>query len=93
MSDNNTPNQETFFEFPCKFPIKVMADANHEVIEYITNVLEENIEDSENIEFKTKNSKSGNYISITATFEAKSKIQLDTIYRKISSHPNVRMVL
>lgn len=87
------PSQDTFFEFPCRFPIKIMANPNKDVARFVLDILEKNIENSENIEFSTRDSKTGKYISITAIFTATSKAQLDALYTEISAHPEVHMVL
>ncbi|APC97541.1 HP0495 family protein [Francisella frigiditurris] len=86
-------NQETCFEFPCQFPIKIMANPQKETVNFILSVFEKHVPEHNKIEFKTRESKSGKYISITATFEAQSKEQLDNIYREISAHPEIHMVL
>ncbi|AIT08659.1 lipoate regulatory protein YbeD [Candidatus Francisella endociliophora] len=94
MSDKaNDKQQETFFEFPCEFPIKIMANPQKETVEAILNVFEKHVPNHDKIDFKTKESKTGKYISITAIFTADSKEQLDNIYKEISSHPEVHMVL
>lgn len=94
MSDkNNDSQQKTFFEFPCQFPIKIMANPQKETVEAILNVFEKYVPNHEKIDFKTKESKTGKYISITAIFTADSKEQLDNIYKEISGHPEVHMVL
>ena len=91
---NNTQQEkETFFEFPCKFPLKIMANPQKETVEFVLSVLEKNIENHQDIEFKTRESKTGKYISITAIFEAQSKQQLDKIYSEISAHSEIHMVL
>lgn len=84
---------QSFFEFPCQFPIKIMANPQKEVVEFILDTLEQWVDDPERIDFKTRESKTGKYISITATFEAKSKDQLDNLYRILSSHQEIHMVL
>jgi uncharacterized protein len=38
-------------------------------------------------------SRSGNYLSVTCTVRATSKAQLDALYREVTSHPWVKMVL
>ena len=86
-------SQDTFFEFPCRFPIKIMANPNKDVAKFVLDVLEKHIIDPENIEFSTRDSKTGKYISITAIFTATSKAQLDELYTEISSHPQIHMVL
>jgi putative lipoic acid-binding regulatory protein len=35
----------------------------------------------------------GNYLSLTVTVRATSREQLDNLYRALSSHPMVKMVL
>ena len=84
---------QSFFEFPCQFPIKIMANPQKEVVEFVLDTLEQWVDDPETIDFKTRESKTGKYISITATFEAKSKDQLDNLYRILSSHQEIHMVL
>lgn len=94
MTEKNiTDQKETFFEFPCKFPIKIMANPQKETTEAILSVFEKYVPEHDKIDFKTKESKTGKYISITAIFQADSKEQLDNIYKEISSNPEVHMVL
>jgi putative lipoic acid-binding regulatory protein len=38
-------------------------------------------------------SKAGNYLSLTCTLRATSKPQLDALYRELTSHPWVKIVL
>ncbi|WP_119344829.1 HP0495 family protein [Facilibium subflavum] len=96
--DDNIPNKaqqekETFFEFPCRFPIKIMANPQKEVAEFVLDVLEKHVDRPQDIEFSTRESKNGKYISITAIFEATSKQQLDDIYLALSGHDEIHMVL
>jgi len=86
-------NKETCFEFPCQFPIKIMANPQKETMEFILSVFEKYVPEHNEIDFTTKESKTGKYMSVTAIFEAQNKQQLDNIYLEISSHPEVHMVL
>jgi putative lipoic acid-binding regulatory protein len=47
--------------------------------------------DASSIELRT--SKGGNYLGVTLTVTATSREQLDDLYRKLSSHPMVKVVL
>jgi putative lipoic acid-binding regulatory protein len=38
-------------------------------------------------------SRNGNYLSVTATIRAESRPQLDALYRELTSHPMVSIVL
>ena len=40
-----------------------------------------------------RDSKAGNYLGITITINATSREQLDEIYRTLSTHPMVKVVL
>ena len=88
----NTQN-ETLIEFPCDFPIKVMGEAHvdftAEMIKTI-QALAPNF-DASNIEMRA--SAGGKYISLTCTVHVTSKLQLDNIYRALTAHPMVKVVL
>jgi putative lipoic acid-binding regulatory protein len=47
--------------------------------------------DASTIELRT--SKAGNYLGVTLTVNATSREQLDEIYRTLSTHPMVKVVL
>jgi putative lipoic acid-binding regulatory protein len=85
--------QETIFEFPCKFPIKIMANPKKGVEELVLETLNKHVENPEKIEFTVRESKTGKFVSITALFTATSKEQLNTLYEIFSKNPEVHMVL
>lgn len=93
LGQKNSLQNTTYFEFPCKFPIKIMANQEKKMVDFVLNTLEKYVLNAEQIKFKTRKSKTGKYISITATFEAISKEQLDNIYQALSKHPDIHMVL
>ena len=85
--------QKTNFTFPCTFPIKIIGLPNVGLEEFVKGTLEEHVEEPTSIDIKVRESSNGNYISVTATFTAHSKEQLDKIYRKMTAHKHVKMVL
>ena len=86
-------DEETLLEFPCRFPIKMMGrdrEAFHraalELVEsYAGAIPEEDV--------STSSSSKGNFVSITVTFTAESKAQVDTIYQTLHDHDLVLMVI
>ena len=86
-------NKDTFFEFPCQFPIKIMANSKKETTQSILSIFETYVLEYDKIDFRIKESRTCKYISITAIFEAQSKEQLNNIYKEISGHSEVHMVL
>ena len=84
---------ETFFEFPCQFPIKVMAHKDAKLMEIVRAALTAVGVNLDKIEIQTRESSGGQYVSVTAIFTAQSKEQLDQLYQILSTHPEIKMVL
>jgi len=42
---------------------------------------------------EVRQSRGGKYLSLTITVRAQSRAQLDAIYRELTSHPQVKVVL
>ncbi|MEO7339154.1 MAG: DUF493 family protein [Caldimonas sp.] len=87
------PVEQSLIEYPSQFPIKVMgenvdgfADAVIAVARAFDPLLE-----VESVESRL--SKAGKYRSLTVTITATSREQLDELYRTLSTHPLVKVVL
>ena len=86
-------NEESLIEYPCDFPIKVMGKSHPEFAETIVTVIRQfdNSVDAERIEVRP--SSGGNYTGLTVTVRAVNREQLDDIYRALTGHPMVKVVL
>ncbi|HEY1608383.1 MAG TPA: DUF493 family protein [Paraburkholderia sp.] len=93
MSNTQDGQNESLLEFPCDFPIKVMGKAHPEFQETIVTVIRgfDGSFDAQTIE--TRPSSSGNYTGLTVTVRATSRAHLDDIYRALTGHPMVKIVL
>ncbi|HTH62375.1 MAG TPA: DUF493 family protein [Paraburkholderia sp.] len=95
MSGSPAPveQSESLLEFPCDFPIKVMGKAHPEFQQTIVTVIRQfdGGFDAETIEVRP--SSSGNYTGLTVTVRATSRAHLDDIYRALTGHPMVKVVL
>ena len=85
--------EESLIEYPSAFPIKVMganaegfADAVIAIARRFDPVFEE-------ATVERRLSRAGNYLSLTVTIMATSREQLDELYRTLSTHPMVKVVL
>jgi uncharacterized protein len=85
--------QDTLIEFPCDFPIKVMGETHHDFTSEILKTIQTLIPDFDADNIEMRGSTSGKYISLTCTVHVTSKPQLDDIYRALSSHKMVKVVL
>lgn len=85
--------QETLIEFPCDFPIKVMGETHDAFSNTIVEVIRQHAPDFDASGIEMRASSGGRYISLTCTVPVTSKPQLDDIYRALTSHPSVKVVL
>lgn len=86
-------NAEPLLTFPCDFPLKVMGEMRPGFAEDIVRVVQEHAPEFSATAMEMRSSSSGRYISLTCTLRATSQQQLDALYRALSDHPQVKVVL
>jgi uncharacterized protein len=84
---------ETLLEFPCDFPLKIMGQRHDAFAQTVLEVVLRHAPDFDGNTMEMRPSSRGNYLSLTCTVRATSKPQLDDLYRELSSHPMVKVVL
>jgi hypothetical protein len=92
MSSGPDPDYSPL-SFPCAFPIKVMGRTQDGFAQAVLLVVQRHAPDFDAATLEMRASSGGNYLSLTATINATSRAQLDDLYRDLSSHPMVRLVL
>ncbi len=80
-------------QFPVDFPIKIMGARVDEFANDIAAVIIRHAPDFDVSTLELRSSSKGNYLGLTATIRATSRDQLDAIYRELTSHPLVKVVL
>ena len=89
MSEN-----KPLIEFPCTFPIKVMGINTSALITDVVAIVSLHCQGfNPDSDIKITPSTKGNYISVTATVNATSQQQLDTIYHALNKHDLVKFTL
>jgi uncharacterized protein len=86
-------SQETLIEFPCDFPIKVMGETHVNFTDEIIKTIQKQLPNFGANNIEMRGSSGGKYISLTCTVYVASKLQLDDIYRALTSHPMVKVTL
>lgn len=86
-------DQETLIEFPCDFPIKVMGETHVDFASEIVAAIQKLIPEFDANRVEMRGSSGGKYISLTCTVMVTSKPQLEDIYRALTAHPMVKVVL
>ena len=84
---------ESLIEYPCRFPIKVMGAKADGLVHAITLIAREFDPAFDASTIELRESKGGNYLGVTITINATSREQLDELYRTLSTHPMVKVVL
>ena len=85
--------KDSLIEYPSKFPIKVMGAKVDGFVHAVTLIAEQFDPTFDATTIELRPSKAGNYLGVTITVTATSREQLDDIYRALSSHPMVKVVL
>ena len=78
---------------PPRFPIKVMGANVEGFAEAVVRVAQQFDPGFDAASIETRPSKAGNYLGVTITITATSREQLDELYRTLSTHPMVKVVL
>ncbi|MBI3346790.1 MAG: DUF493 family protein [Burkholderiales bacterium] len=87
------PPDQSLIEYPSQFPIKVMGAHVEGFIEAIAHVARQFDPGFDAATIEQRPSKGGNYLGLTITITATSREQLDEIYRTLTTHPMVKVVL
>jgi putative lipoic acid-binding regulatory protein len=87
------PPEQSLIEYPSQFPIKVMGAHVDGFIEAIAHVARQFDPGFDAATIEQRPSKGGNYLGLTITITATSREQLDEIYRTLTTHPMVKVVL
>lgn len=92
-SDEAQARKDSLIEYPSQFPIKVMGNKVDGFVHAISLIAHhfDPAFDASTIELRE--SKAGNYLGVTITVTATSREQLDELYRTLSTHPMVKVVL
>ena len=87
------PPEQSLIEYPSRFPIKVMGLNVDGFVHAITSIAAQFDPAFDAATVELRPSKGDKYLGVTVTITATSRAQLDELYRTLSTHPMVKMVL
>ena len=89
----NAEAEPSLITYPSLFPIKVMGLQADGLVHAVTTIATafDPAFDASTVELRP--SKGGKYLGITITVTATNREQLDELYRTLSTHPMVKVVL
>ena len=86
-------SEQELLQFPCDFPIKVMGERVDGFVHAITHIAKQFDPGYDASTVELRESSTGKYLGVTITVRATSREQLDELYRTLTSHPMVKVVL
>jgi uncharacterized protein len=87
------PRTDSLIEYPSLFPIKVMGLKVDGMVHAVTAIAEQFDPTFDATTVELRESTGGKYLGVTLTVTATSREQLDELYRSLTSHPMVKVVL
>ena len=85
-------NENQILKFPCLFPLKVMGLNNEAFSSAVMAIFRKHL-GPDQLSSSSRTSSGEKYLSITVTFMAESRTQLDAIYEELNAHELVLMTL
>ncbi len=80
-------------EFPCIYPVKVMGADQGDFERLVIEIIQKHVSLAGEREVVRRPSRNGRFVSITVHVIAESQVQLDALYRELSAHERVLMML
>lgn len=87
------PPEQSLIEYPSQFPIKVMGLNVDGFVHAIVTIAKQFDPGYDAATVELRPSSGDKYLGVTVTVTATSREQLDELYRTLSTHPMVKMVL
>ncbi|MFM2397766.1 MAG: hypothetical protein RLZZ144_1016 [Pseudomonadota bacterium] len=83
----------SLIEYPSDFPIKIFGATQDGYEQAVLTVVRAHAPDFDPATMEKRSSGNARYTSLTCTVRVTSREQLDNLYRDLTSHPMVKMVL
>ena len=86
-------NDSSPLKFPTDFPVKIMGRDTPEFHAAVKDIVTRHAGSFDSLPVSRQPSSEGRFVSITVTVKAENREQLDALYRALTSHELILMVL
>jgi hypothetical protein len=86
-------DEDKVFDFPCDFPLKAMGRNEPAFEQYVVEIVRTHAGSPAIATVSSRASRNGRYLAVTVNFTARSRAQLDDIYRTLSTSEQVLFLL
>jgi uncharacterized protein len=88
-----TDSSSSLLKFPCDFPLKIMGHAAPDFDALVIGIVRKHVDQIREGAVQSRRSREGKYLSVTVTIQAENQAQLDALYRELTEHTRILMVL
>ncbi|WP_322506640.1 DUF493 domain-containing protein [Anaerolinea sp.] len=81
------------FDFPTVIPLKVIGRNEQDFEAFVVSLFQKHLDEGDIQKVESRLSREDRYLSVTVSFTASSRMQLNTIYAELQSHQRVLMVI
>jgi hypothetical protein len=85
--------EDDLLQFPLPYAVKVMGSNHDNFASLVLEAISVHAPDVNKATMRTRLSSGGKYISVTVSFTAHSRLQIEAIYAALGALPQVVMVL
>jgi len=93
LTMQDIPPEQSLIQYPSAFPIKVMGENAEGFVHAVTEIARRFDPEFDAATVELRPSSGARYLGVTVTITATSREQLDELYRTLSTHPMVKVVL
>ena len=86
-------DDQVVFEFPCRYPIKIIAAASAEAIARVVEVVRAHSPEVTPDDIGTRHSRESKFVSIRVNLMARDAAQLERLYSELMAHEAVRLII
>ena len=86
-------SEESLLEFPCDIPIKVFGRNVDGFRATVVDIVSSHFEEPADDDIRERLSRDNGYTRLTITIRAKTREQVDALYRELSDSDDIMMVL
>ena len=79
--------------FPCEYPVKVIGKDEDNFYEFVLELVTRHAPELSAGDFSSRRSGGGKYLSVSVSFIAQNRAQVDGLYKELGQHPRVIVAL
>jgi uncharacterized protein len=93
MRPMDNGSEDGVLKFPTSFPLKVIGVNDNDFETYVIRLVTRHVPYLDGDEVSSRESSQGKYLSVTLTFIAESRAQVDAIYMDLTASERVLFVI